>query len=100
MARRITIDDIKEINKLYYECRNYAEVARQTGWSASTVRAYVDKNYNPLTEDQIRRFDPNNDMPEDFDEKIFEGLDNYGGLCELSEEEVKEIEELWKELIV
>jgi hypothetical protein len=99
MARRITIDDIRKINELYYKYHNYAEVARQTGWSASTVRAYVDKNYNPLTEDHIRRFDPNVDM-KDFDEKLFVGIDNYGDLCVLSDEENEEIKELWGELIV
>lgn len=99
MARRITVDDIKKINELYYKYRNYAEVARQTGWSASTVRSYVDKNYSPLTEDQIKRFDPNADMKE-FDEHLFDGIDNYGELCVLSDEEKQEIEELKKELIV
>ena len=99
MARRITIDDIRKINELYYNCHNYAEVARQTGWSASTVRAYVDKNYNPVTEDQIHRFDPHIEMKE-FDETIFEGVDNYGDLCVLSQEELEEIGELWGELTV
>lgn len=99
MARRITIDDIRKINELYYQYHNYAEVARQTNWSASTVRSYVDKNFNPVTEDQIKRFDPNVDMKE-FDETIFEGLDNYGELCVLSEEEKEEIRLLWKELTV
>lgn len=99
MARRVTIDDIRKINELYYQYHNYAEVARQTGFSASTVRSYVDKNFNPVTEDQIKRFDPNVDMKE-FDETIFEGLDNYGELCVLSEEEKEEIRLLWKELIV
>ena len=99
MPRRITVDDIKKINELYYKYKSYAEVARQTGWSASTVRVYVDKNYNPLTEDQIHRFDPDTEMKE-FDESIFEGLDNFGELCVLSEEENKEIEELWRELAV
>ena len=66
---------------------------------APTVRAYVDKNYNPLTEEEIHRFDPYTEMKE-FDETIFEGLDNYGDLCVLSEEEVDEIYDLWKELVV
>ena len=99
MARRITVDDIRKINELYYKYKNYAEVARQTGWSASTVRAYVDKNFNPVIEDQIRRFDPNTDMP-DFDEVIFEGVDNYGDLCVMSDEEYEEIKALWKEIPV
>lgn len=99
MARRITIDDIRKINELYYKYHNYAEVARQTNWSASTVRAYVDKNYNPITEEKIRRFDPHVDMPA-FDETIFEGIDNYGDLCQLSDAEKDEIRALWEELSV
>lgn len=99
MARRITVDDIRKINELYYKYKNYAEVARQTGWSASTVRAYVDKNFNPIIEDQIKRFDPNTDMP-DFDETIFEGVENYGDLCVMSDEEFEEIKALWKEIPV
>lgn len=99
MARRITIEDIRKINDLYYHCHNYAEVARQTGWSASTVRSYVDKNYNPVNEENIHRFDPYTEMKE-FDETIFEGLDNYGDLCKLSDDEFEEICELWKELPV
>ena len=99
MARRITVDDIRKINDIYYQCHSYAETARQTGWSASTVRNYVDKNYNPVIEDQIHRFDPNTELP-DFDETKFEGIDNFGDLCVLSDEEVAEIEQLWKEIPV
>ena len=99
MPRRIGVDDIKKINDLYYKYHNYAEVARQTGWSAATVRSYVDKNYNPIIEDQIKRFDPNADMPE-FDESLFEGLEDFGDLCILSDEEYIEIKELWKEILV
>ena len=99
MARRITVEDIKKINELYYKYKNYAEVARQTGWSPSTVRSYVDHNYNPIIEDNVRRFDPINDMPE-FDESIFEGLENFGDLCVLSEEEYEEVKQLWGELAI
>ena len=99
MARKITIDDIHKINELYYKYHNYAEVARQTGFSASTVRSYVDHNYSPVLEEKIRRFDPHADMKE-FDETLFDGVSNYGDLCELSEEEFSEIKELWEELTI
>ena len=49
MARKVTTDDIKQFNELYYKYKSYAEVARITGWSSSTVSKYVDKNYlNPF----------------------------------------------------
>ena len=36
----------------------------------------------------------------EFDETLFEGVSNYGDLCELSEEEFSEIKELWEELTI
>lgn len=97
MARRVSVDDIRQMNEIYYQCKSYAETARQTGWSAATVRNYIDKNFSPIMEDKIHRFDPNTEMPE-FSTAVFEGVDNYGTLCCLSEEEVAEIIELWKEI--
>lgn len=97
MARRVTIEDKKKINELYYQCHNYAEVARQTGWSASTVRSYVDPNYKPAIEVQIHRFDPLTEM-KPFDESIFDNVENYGDLCVLSDEEKEEMKVLWEEL--
>lgn len=99
MARRVSIDDIRHINEIYYKCKNYAETARQTGWSAATVRNYVDHNFSPITEAEIYRFNPETDMPE-FSTAIFEGVENYGELCVLSKEELEEIEQLWKELAI
>lgn len=99
MARRVTADDIRQINEIYYKCKSYAETARQTGWSASTVRSYVDKNFSPVLEDKIHRFDPDTEMPE-FSTSMFEGVENYGDLCVLSEEERIEIVGLWEEIVI
>ena len=52
-----------------------------------------------IPEEQIKRFDPNTDMPI-FSTEPFMGLVNYGELCVLTDDEKKEIEELWKELVV
>jgi hypothetical protein len=97
MARRVSVDDIRQMNEIYYKCKSYAETARQTGWSASTVRAYIDKNFSPVLEDKIRRFDPDTEMPE-FSTELFEGIENWGLLCILSDEEKVEIVELWEEI--
>ena len=99
MARKVTVDDIRKMNEIYYQCKNYAETARQTGWSAATVRSYIDKNFSPVLEDQIHRFDPDTEMPE-FSTAMFEGVENYGDLCTLSDEEKIEIVELWKEIVL
>lgn len=99
MARRVSVEDIKQMNIEYLNCHSYAEVARRTGWAAATVRAYIDPNFSIAREDQIHRFDPNTEMPK-FSTKMFEGVDNYGDLCVLSDEEKAEIQDLWKELLV
>ena len=100
MANRVTSEDILRMNEIYYKTHVFAEVARQTGFSASTVRKYVDVNWKPVVSEKIIIFNMN-DIP-DFKEavKCFRGVDNYGDLCVLSEEENAEIKELWKELAV
>lgn len=98
MARKVTTDDIKQFNELYYKHKSYAEVARLTGWSSSTVSKYVDKNYAPAAESDIKRFDIS--MMPTFSTITFETVDNLGELCVLSDEEKEEIKELWKELAI
>ena len=97
---RITSEDILRINELYYKHKTYAEVARQTGFAASTVKKYVIPNWEPVKTDNIIRFDLVN-LP-NFSEaaELFRGVENYGDLCILDESEKKELKELWKELAV
>ena len=95
---RVTSEDILRMNEIYYKTRVFAEVARQTGFSASTVRKYVDVNWKPVVSENIIKFDMN-DIPE-FDTSIFVGVENYGDLCVLTECEKREMKELWKELAV
>ena len=99
MARRVSVDDIRQMNEIYYQCKSYAETARRTGWSASTVRSYIDKNFSPVLEDKIHRFDPDTEMPE-FSTTMFEGVENYGDLCELTDEEKIELVDLWEEIVL
>lgn len=99
MARKVTIEDIKQFNELYYKYKSYAEVARQTGWSSSTVSKYVDKNYQPVVECEIKRFNVETDLPE-FNPSIFAGIENLGELFVLSESEREEMNSLWKELTI
>jgi len=95
--RRVTNKDILQINSLYFQYKNYAEVARQTGFAASTVKKYVIKDWAPPKKD-IVKFDFNK-LPA-FNSSFFKGIDNYGILCVLSENEVEEMKELWEELSV
>lgn len=100
MANKVTNEDILRINELYYRHKTYAEVARQTGFAASTVKKYVISGWKPVEIENITRFELSS-LP-DYEEavKIFRGVDNYGYLCQLTPEENEEIEELWKELAV
>lgn len=100
MASKVTNEDILRINELYYKYKTYAEVARQTGFSASTVKKYVKPGWQPVAAENIIHFDIAQ-LP-DFQEavEIFRGIDNYGNLCVLTEHEAEEIKELWGELAV
>lgn len=100
MATKVTNEDILRINELYYKHKTYAEVARQTGFSAGTVKKYVIKGWEPIVAENIIHFDIAQ-LP-DFTKaaEIFRGVNNYGNLCVLTEFEVEEIKELWKELAI
>ena len=98
MANRVTSEDILRMNEIYYKTHIFAEVARQTGFSASTVRKYIDVNWKPIENENIIKFNMN-DLPE-FDTTCFKGIENYGDLCVLTEREQDEMKELLKELVV
>lgn len=99
MGNRVSAEDIKKINEIYFQTKSYAETARQTGWSAATVRRYVDKNYSPINENNIRRFNPDTDLPV-FSTQMFESIICYGDLCVLNGEELDEIMDMWEEIEV
>ena len=100
MASKVTNEDILRINELYYKHKTYAEVARQTGFSASTVKKYVIPGWAPTASENIIHFDMSQ-IP-DFEKavEIFRGIDNYGNLCTLTDFEAEEIKELWGELAI
>ena len=98
MASKVTSEDILRINEIYYKTKVYAETARQTGFSASTVKKYIIPGWQPVVTENIVRFELSQ-IPE-FDSSIFKGVDNYGDLCVLTGREKEEIEGLWGELAV
>ena len=98
MAKRVTTDDILIFNKIYYKTKNYTQVARETGFSASTVKKYIDKNWKPVAAENVIKFELKQ-IPE-FDGSIFKNINNYGELCVLTDQEKEEMKELWRELAV
>ena len=98
MASKVTNEDILRINELYYKHKVYAEVARQTGFAASTVKKYVIKGWKPVEKRNIVKFDLA-DLP-DFTSaaELFRGINNYGNLCSLTDYEREQMKELWEEM--
>ena len=100
MASKVTNEDILRINELYYKHKTYAEVARQTGFSAGTVKKYVDPKWTPVEVTDIVRFDiarlPNFTSAAE----LFRGISNYGALCILTDHEKEQMTELWRELSI
>lgn len=100
MASKVTNEDILRINELYYKHKVYAEVARQTGFSASTIKKYVIPGWKPVENKNIIKFDMAQ-LP-DFTRaaEMFRGISNYGNLCVLTDYEKEQMKELWEELAI
>ena len=94
MANKVTQNDIRSFNEKYYNCHNYSQVARETGFSAGTVKKYIISDWKPIDEEAIEKF--NQPLPE-FDPAIFR-RETWGSLCELSEEEKIELKKLQEEI--
>ena len=96
MARKVTNEDIIQFNELYAKYGTYAEVARQTGWSTSTVRKYITPGQVLAPAADIIRFDETLLVP--FDPTLLVETREIGDLLVLTECEQEAIKELWKEL--
>ena len=96
MARKVTNEDIIRFNEIYAQCGTYAEVARQTGWSASTVRKYITPGQILIPAADIVRFDETLLVP--FDPSLLVTTENIGDVLTLTIDETEAIKELWKEL--
>lgn len=94
MAKRVTQEDIIQINELYIKLKTKAAVARETGFSASTVSKYIIPNYKPAAELQQKKF--TGDLP-DFNIEMF-AIENWTPLLSVTDEEFEEIKELWEEI--
>ena len=99
MAKRVTPEDIITINETYLICKSYSATAKATGWSASTVSKYVDKNY--VSKDEIGK-NPHEDatiQPADLDAAMDYLLSDSNLSC-LTEQERADMKEIWKGMLV
>lgn len=99
MAKRLTEEDKLRINEVYYLTHSYAETARQTGFSATSVKKYVLPDFKPQTNIEKITFNEE-EIPNQIDYEPFVNSDNWGEFCELAEEEKEEMKDLWKELVL
>ena len=96
MAKRVTNEDIIRINEIYAATKVYAETARQTGFSASTVKKYVNPNYTPVKNQNFEKIEfKHADLPP----YPTLGLE-WRELMELSALEKQKIIELQKEVMI
>lgn len=101
MANKVTHKDIVLFNELYLKLKTYAAVARETGFSASTVSKYIDHNYKSIEEkSQLRILFDQTILPLSPEQiKNFKAIKGHWGLtCELSKEEREELEQLYAEV--
>lgn len=91
---RVSPEDIIKFNDLYLELKTYAGVARETGFSASTVKKYIIKDYVHAEKIETQKF--SGDLPE-FIPEVFR-RQNWVSFLDMTEEEYEEIKELWKEM--
>jgi len=95
MAKRVTNEDILRINEIYAATHTYAETARQTGFSPSTVKKYINPNFS-VANKPIEKIEFNFMKFPPFPQTGQEWRD----LMILSEEEKKDILNLQKEIII
>jgi hypothetical protein len=99
MAKRVQESDITRMLELYKELGTYAGVAREVGFSASTVRKYIIENNGTAATNvpvEIQVFNTELAPLEDF--AYLFAIPSLGHLCILSDEDKIEISQSWKEL--
>ena len=96
MAIKINEELINKMLELYKELKTYAAVAREIGVSASTCSKYIKA---ALSEEKNKVEAKRNYIAFDKEIKPIEEIKvEWEDICWLSPEEVKDIEDLWKEI--
>lgn len=98
MAKRVTPEDIITINETYLLCGSYSATAKATGWSASTVAKYVDKNYKSSVEGAPAS--PAQSIEPAALDVALEYLLNHSNLSCLTEQERADMKTIWKGMLV
>jgi len=94
--RRVTEEDIIQMNEAFLLCGTYSGAAKATGWSASTVKKYIISGYTSQIDTAAQ--ESMITLP-DLDE-VVANLMQMAHATMLTSEEALEVTELWKELIM
>lgn len=100
MAKAITSEQIIQINELYLEKKTYAAVAREMGIAATTVKKYVRPDYVSVANLPILHIDLSECRKAIEDFILSKEEMEHEDILQLTEQEVADVEELWKELSV
>ena len=96
MSIKVNEELINRMLELYKELKTYAAVAREIGVSASTCSKYIKA---ALSEEKNKVEAKKNYIAFDKEIKPIEEIKvEWEDICWLSPEEVKDIEDLWKEI--
>ena len=94
--RRVTEEDIIQMNEAFLLCGTYSGAAKATGWSASTVKKYIISGYTSQIDAAAQ--ESMITLP-DLD-KVVANLMQMAHATMLTSEETLEVTKLWKELII
>ena len=98
VANKVTQEDIIKINELYLQYKTYAEVARQTGFSPSTVKKYVVPNFTPQAELKVQKFDKI--LSDTFPTPFPKNFEEWSRLLSFTDQETANMNELRKEILI
>lgn len=90
---KVTEDMIIRMNELYVELKTYAAVSRIIGVSPTTVKKYINPNFNKVTEN--KRIIEEREINFDLFDRV-----NWNILLELMPREKVDIEEVRKEVVL
>lgn len=97
MAKRVTEQDIIDMNEAYLLCGTYSGVASALGWSASTVKKYIIEGYQ--SKDVLADKPAKTIEPAAVDEAM-DYLVNHSNLSCLTEQEKKDMKDIWKGMLL
>ena len=91
---KLSEEKIAEIRRVYSELGTYSGTAKAVGCSPATVKKYTQEEYTPDPTVRV----PFNGKLSPVEELNWPTEEEIGNMARLTEAELEEIKELWKEL--